>query len=157
MEPIALIAVLIGPLVAPGGEVRPVGQKDSFSKLIGTWVQDSATGPDDKAATGQQVTLARGSGGGIRIIEPGGPPIDCATGPAAMPKAGVEGFRSCTIAARTAAIEYLVYRIEQGKPVLDEEGSLTVSADGSFLIDEFEVHRRGKTTRHRSVYHRSSP
>lgn len=150
--PIAFAAVaLLKP--APVGQPKP----DPIAKVVGTWVRDSATGPDDaKIGPGQAVILSR-AGNAMRLVEkasldakPVGPPLDCAPEDAAT-AAGAP--RGCTLTFEPGSLGYSVYTVKDGKRIEAERGKLTVTGGGKYLIDLFErKDPNGPTTRHRHVY-----
>ena len=157
-----LLGVILAGLGVAGPSARLAAQPDPTAKLLGTWVRDSATGPDDRTApNGETVTFSR-AGPMLRLVEKLGPaakptpPLDCAIGGAA-PKPGAEGARGCMLSVVGASVDYFVWHTASGKVVPEERGHLVGSADGRSLRDEFEVyHPDAKTSHHRHVYHRNA-
>jgi hypothetical protein len=158
-----LLGVIVVGLGVAIPSARLTAQSDPIAKLVGTWVRDSATGPDDRAPpNGETVGFSR-VGAMLRLIEKLGPaahptpPLDCAIGRAA-PKPGAEGSRGCTMSVAGGAVDYFVWHSASGKIVPEERGHLVPSADGRSLRDEFEgYHPDAKTSHHRHVYHRNTP
>jgi len=158
-----LLGVIVAGLAIAAPTSRLTAQADPTAKLVGTWVRDSATGPDDRTPpNGETVRFSR-VGPMLRLVEQLGPaakptaPLDCAIGGAA-PKPGAEGSRGCRLSVGAAGIDYFVWHAASGKVVPEERGHLVWSADGRSLRDEFEVyHPDAKTSRHRHTYHRTAP
>jgi hypothetical protein len=155
---IAVIGILA---MGPIGSSRP---QDPIADLIGTWVRDSATGPDDRAVpNGATVRFSR-TRTGVSLVESasaGAKPqvvLDCPVGAADPPKPGPEGSRACVMSVSGSSISYAVYGTTRGKVAPDERGRITISADGRSLEDRFErYHPNGSVTHHRHIYHRSRP
>lgn len=137
---------------------RPA-QSDPLARLTGTWIRDSATGPDDaKVPMGGVVILGR-DGTTLRLTEKASltanptVELDCrlARSKAARPL-NVSG-RGCALTIEEGRAGYAVYLVKDGKAVDLERGVLVVATDGVRFADEFTQHEAGgAVTRHRHVY-----
>jgi len=143
----------------PQGLAAP---RDVMSRVMGTWVRDSATGPDDAAPPKGETVILTARDAGFHLIERDGGPtgdervsIDCVRATAAAVALAPGERRRCQLAVSRDSVVYTVYAAREGGVFMQERGVLTTSRDGRTLRDEFTaIGERGTSQRHRHVYAR---
>jgi hypothetical protein len=147
-----VVAVSGGPLAAQPGV---------YATLAGTWVMDSATGPDDHGLPKSETLVFSAVGPALRIAAttddgkgPGTSAFEC-TAKGAMADAGGGASTRCTAHPYADSVVYAVDVLRGGKVVAEERGRLVVSAGGQALRDEYDATSgTAPPTHHRHRYTR---
>ena len=155
---LAIMAVA-GTLVLAVSGGRLAAQPGVYGTLAGTWVMDSATGPDDHGLPKSETLVFSPLGPALRIVAttdagkgPEKSAFACTTNGAVAP-AGGDASRRCTAHPYADSVVYAVDVLQRGKVLAGERGRLVVSAGGNMLRDEYDATSgTGPSTHHRHLY-----
>jgi len=157
------------PLLAATGVVALIGiaprlpvQADPIARLVGTWVRDSANGPDDHDRPNGEMMVMSRRGTGVRIVEstsfgsvPAGT-LDCGTDAITPAPAGDQ--RRCTMRVAGDSIVYVINAVTSGHETPIERGRLVSTPDGHTLRDQYEeIGSAGVVTQRRHFYTKRYP
>lgn len=134
---------------------------DPLARIMGTWVRDSANGPDDRSAPNGETVILLPTTDGFRVVERAGGPagaklVDLTCTRSAVPlvnlAAGEDG--RCYMEVAGDSVTYAIFGRLNGKVVAVERGVVAASTSQS-LRDEFAKRRSdGSTQRRRHIYAR---
>ncbi|MFN8670306.1 MAG: alpha/beta hydrolase-fold protein [Gemmatimonadaceae bacterium] len=143
----------------PQGLAAP---RDAMTRAMGTWVRDTANGPDDHEAPNGETAILTSLGDGFHLVERlGGPAgeaivaLDCPRSSAPVTTLAPGERRRCVVQVNGDSVIYTVYAARGGQVVAQERGVITTTDDARTMRDTFtSVRADGRTERRRHVYSR---
>lgn len=133
-----------------------------FTRMMGTWVRDSANGPDDVSVPNGQALILMPTADGFRVVERAGSPagaklvdLACSRTPVPLAKfaAGEDG--RCYTDVAGDSVQYAIFGRLNGKVVAVERGVVVTTPSGQSLRDEFTKRQpNGAVQRRRHIYSR---
>jgi len=143
----------------PQGLAAP---RDAMTRAMGTWVRDSANGPDDREAPAGETAILTSLGDGFHLVERRGGPagesivaLDCSRSSAPVTAIAPGERRRCQVELGGDSVIYTVHAERAGRVVVQERGVITTSPDARTMRDTFTSTRAdGRTERRRHVYAR---
>jgi hypothetical protein len=144
-------------LAVAGGRLN--AQPGVYARLAGTWVMDSANGPDDHGLPKSETLVFSTVGPALRIAAttddgkgPEKSAFDC-TAKGGTADAGAGTSTRCSAHPYADSVVYAVDVLQGGKAAAGEHGRLVVLAGGKTLRDEYDATSgTGPSTHHRHLY-----
>lgn len=133
-----------------------------FTRMMGTWVRDSANGPNDAAAPNGETLILMPTTGGFRVVEHAGGPsgarlvdLACHRAPASLASFAAGESGRCYMEVAGDSVSYAIFGPLNGKVVAVERGVVATSPTGQSLRDEFVKRQaNGAVLRRRHIYSR---